>query len=52
MAFRQRVYLRAPIGRIHWAGPRRQTAWGRYMDGAVQLGERAAAEALSGSETL
>ncbi len=43
--------LRAPIGRIHWAGAETATVWAGYMDGAVQSGERAAAEVLSGSET-
>jgi monoamine oxidase len=37
--------LRAPIGRIHWAGAETATVWNGYMDGAVQSGERAAAEA-------
>jgi monoamine oxidase len=44
--------LRAPIGRIHWAGAETATVWSGYMDGAVQSGERAAAEvrtALNGS---
>jgi len=39
--------LRAPIGRLHWAGAETATIWAGYMDGAVQSGERAAAEALS-----
>jgi monoamine oxidase len=38
--------LRAPAGRIHWAGAETATVWNGYMDGAVQSGERAAAEAL------
>jgi monoamine oxidase len=40
--------LRAPIGRIHWAGAETATVWNGYMDGAVQSGVRAAEEALSG----
>jgi monoamine oxidase len=40
--------LRAPLGPIHWAGAETATVWNGYMDGAVQSGERAAAEALSG----
>jgi monoamine oxidase len=36
--------LRAPIGPIHWAGAETATVWNGYMDGAVQSGERAAAE--------
>ncbi len=39
--------LRAPIGRLHWAGTETATIWNGYMDGAVQSGERAAAEALA-----
>jgi monoamine oxidase len=38
--------LRAPIGPLHWAGAETATIWNGYMDGAVQSGERAAAEAL------
>lgn len=38
--------LRAPIGRIHWAGAETATFWSGYMDGAVQSGERAAAEVV------
>lgn len=36
--------LRAPIGRLHWAGAETATVWNGYMDGAVQSGERACAE--------
>jgi monoamine oxidase len=36
--------LRAPVGRIHWAGTETATEWCGYMDGAVQSGERVAAE--------
>ena len=39
--------LRAPIGRIHWAGAETATVWNGYMDGAVQSGERVAAEVLT-----
>jgi monoamine oxidase len=42
--------LREPIGPIHWAGAETATVWNGYMDGAVQSGQRAAAEALSGLE--
>jgi len=41
--------LRAPIGRIHWAGAETATVWSGYMDGAVQSGERVAAEILAAS---
>jgi monoamine oxidase len=39
-------WLRAPIGRIHWAGAETSDYWNGYMDGAVRSGERAAREAL------
>jgi monoamine oxidase len=39
--------LRAPIGPLHWAGTETATAWNSYMEGAVQSGERAAAEVLA-----
>jgi monoamine oxidase len=39
--------LRAPVGRIHWAGSETSTFWNGYMDGAVRSGERAAAEVLA-----
>ena len=38
--------LRAPVGRLHWAGTETATEWNGYMDGAVQSGQRAAAEVL------
>ncbi len=39
--------LRAPVGRLHWAGAETATVWNGYMDGAIQSGERAAAEVLA-----
>jgi monoamine oxidase len=39
--------LRAPFGRIHWAGTETAEIWNGYMDGAIRSGERAAAELLS-----
>ncbi|HEY7019561.1 MAG TPA: flavin monoamine oxidase family protein [Ktedonobacterales bacterium] len=39
--------LRAPIGRLHWAGTETATEWNGYMDGALQAGERAAREILA-----
>ena len=36
--------LREPVGRIHWSGTETATEWSGYIDGAVQSGERAAAE--------
>lgn len=38
--------LRAPVGRIHWAGSETATQWYAYMDGAVASGKRAADEVL------
>ncbi len=38
--------LRAPVGRIHWAGTETAEVFCGYMDGAVRSGERAAAELL------
>ena len=39
--------LRAPVGRIHWAGTETSEIWCGYMDGAVRSGERVAAEVLA-----
>jgi monoamine oxidase len=39
--------LRAPIGRIHWAGTETATIWIGYMDGGVQAGQRVADEVLA-----
>ena len=39
--------IRKPAGRIHWAGTETATEWGGYMDGAIQSGQRAAAEVLA-----
>ena len=36
--------LRAPVGRIHWAGTETATVWAGYMEGAIRSGERVAAE--------
>lgn len=41
--------LREPVGKIHWAGTETATDWSGYVEGAMQAGERAAAEVL---ETL
>jgi monoamine oxidase len=38
--------LRAPSGRIHWAGTETSDYWAGYMDGAIRSGERAAKEVL------
>jgi monoamine oxidase len=31
--------LRAPVGKIHWAGTETSDYWAGYMDGAVGSGE-------------
>jgi len=36
--------LRAPIGRLHWAGTETAEVWTGYFDGAIRSGERAATE--------
>jgi monoamine oxidase len=36
--------LRAPVGRVHWAGTETAEIWTGYMDGAVRSGERVAEE--------
>ena len=40
--------LRAPVGRIHWAGTETSEVFNGYMDGAVRSGERAAREVQAG----
>jgi monoamine oxidase len=40
--------LRTPFGRIHWAGTETSPVWSGYIEGAIQSGERAAAEVLAG----
>jgi monoamine oxidase len=39
--------LRAPVGRLHWAGSETATEFHGYMEGALESGERAAAEVLA-----
>lgn len=39
--------LRAPVGRVHWAGAECASVWNGYMEGAVRSGE-AAAEEIAG----
>ena len=39
--------LRAPCGRIHWAGTETATQWHGFMEGALESGERAAREVLA-----
>ena len=38
--------LREPVERIHWGGTETATRWSGYNDGAVQSGERVAAEVV------
>jgi monoamine oxidase len=38
--------LRAPHGRVHWAGTETAAHWTGWMEGAVQAGQRAAGEVL------
>jgi monoamine oxidase len=38
--------LRAPVGRIHWAGTETAERWTGYIDGAIDSGQRVAAEVL------
>lgn len=39
--------LRRPVGRIHWAGTETAERWTGYIDGAIDSGQRAAAEVLA-----
>jgi monoamine oxidase len=39
--------LREPVGAVHWAGTETATVWSGYMEGALQAGERVAAEVLT-----
>ncbi|HST54638.1 MAG TPA: flavin monoamine oxidase family protein [Solirubrobacteraceae bacterium] len=39
--------LRAPVGRVYWAGAETAVEWNGYMDGAITAGERAAREVLA-----
>jgi monoamine oxidase len=39
--------LREPCGRIHWAGTETAREWFGYMEGAIESGERSAAEVLA-----
>lgn len=42
-----REAIREPVGPIHWAGTETATVWNGYMDGAIESGQRAAAEVLA-----
>lgn len=39
--------VRKPVGRMHWAGTETASQWNGYIEGALQSGERAAAEVLA-----
>lgn len=39
--------LRRPVGRIHWAGTETAERWTGYIDGAIDSGQRAAAEVMA-----
>jgi len=39
--------LREPVGRIHWAGTETAEHWTGYIDGAIDSGQRVAAEVLA-----
>ena len=39
--------LRAPIGRIHYAGTESAVEWPSHLEGAIESGERAAAEVIA-----
>jgi len=42
--------LRAPVGRLHFAGTETATEYCGYIEGAIRSGERAAAEILDGGD--
>ena len=44
--------IRAPHGRVHWAGTETADRWAGYIDGAVRSGERAAGEVLGRMKKL
>jgi len=39
--------LRAPVGRVHWAGTETARQWAGYMEGALESAERASTEVLA-----
>ncbi|MEI7858655.1 MAG: flavin monoamine oxidase family protein [Acidimicrobiales bacterium] len=39
--------LRTPVGPIHWAGTETASVWSGYIEGALESGERAAAEVVA-----
>jgi monoamine oxidase len=39
--------LREPVGRLHFAGTETAVRWCGYLDGAIESGERVAAELLA-----
>lgn len=43
--------LRRPVGRIHWAGTETAERWTGYIEGAIDSGQRVAAEVLAALES-
>lgn len=41
--------LRTPVGPLHWAGSETAVTWTGYIDGAIEAGQRAAAEVVTAS---
>jgi monoamine oxidase len=41
--------LRAPVGRIHWAGAETADVWNGYIEGAIRSGDRVAGEIVAAS---
>jgi monoamine oxidase len=39
--------LRTPVGPVHWAGTETASVWSGYIEGALESGERAAAEVVA-----
>jgi monoamine oxidase len=39
--------LRAPVGRLHWAGAECAPVWNGYMEGAVRSGEATADDVIA-----
>jgi len=43
--------LRAPTGRLFWAGTETAVEWNGYLDGAIESGQRAAREVRARQKT-
>ncbi|WP_412061967.1 flavin monoamine oxidase family protein [Rubrivirga sp. IMCC45206] len=44
--------LRAPHGRVHWAGTETASVWSGYVEGAIRSGRRAAAEVVAARSAM